>query len=260
MVNPFKKPQDDSANPAPAAVYNWRIYALAFSAAMGSAMFGYDSAFIGGTMSLPSFKKEFGLDTSTGNELAALKANIVSTFQAGCFFGVLLCYYLVEKLGRRWVLLGCGALFDVGAILQLVAAGKVGLIYAGRALTGTFILCRPILSASGTRACKISNPPSSIRSGCRFLVDDYPRVYFRVRSASYSRTSDRHLRNLSPIFTNLRLLGKLRCQHPRLTNLCCSMAHPLCPAADPRNPSRYLHVLPARVPTLAHQCRPHRGG
>ena len=49
-------------------------------------MFGYDSAFIGGSITLPSFKKEFGLDGSTGDALAALQANIVSTFQGGCFF------------------------------------------------------------------------------------------------------------------------------------------------------------------------------
>ncbi|KAJ0383135.1 hypothetical protein COL922a_011109 [Colletotrichum nupharicola] len=136
MVNIFKRPKDDSANPAPAEVYNWRIYGLAASAAMGSAMFGYDSAFIGGTMSLPSFQSRFGLDSSTGTDLAALKANIVSTFQGGCFFGVLFCYYLVERLGRVWVLIGCGALFDLGAILQLVASGNLALIYAGRVLTG----------------------------------------------------------------------------------------------------------------------------
>ena len=136
MSNVFARPKDDSANPAPAAVYNWGIYALAASAAMGSAMFGYDSAFIGGTMSLPSFQSRFGLADSTGNDLASLQANIVSTFQGGCFFGVIFCYYLVEKLGRRWVLIGCGLLFDVGAILQLVSSGKLGLIYSGRVLTG----------------------------------------------------------------------------------------------------------------------------
>ncbi|XMA12653.1 hypothetical protein WAI453_005444 [Rhynchosporium graminicola] len=37
---------DQSAFKAPDAVYNWRVYALAVSAAMGSSMFGYDSAFI----------------------------------------------------------------------------------------------------------------------------------------------------------------------------------------------------------------------
>jgi MFS family permease len=132
----FSPPKDQSSNPAPKEVYNWRIYALAISAAMGSAMFGYDSAFIGGTMSLPSFKNRFHLSTTNGTQLASLKANIVSTFQAGCFFGVILCYFATERVGRRWPLIVCGAIFNIGAVLQLVSAGKVGLIYGGRALTG----------------------------------------------------------------------------------------------------------------------------
>ncbi|CAH0051734.1 unnamed protein product [Clonostachys solani] len=132
----FKRPKDDSTNPAPPEVYNWRIYALAASAAMGSAMFGYDSAFIGGTMSLPAFMSRFQLSTASGDQLAALKANIVSTFQAGCFFGVIFCYLLTEKIGRRWLLIYCGAIFDIGAVLQLVSPGILGLIYAGRAFTG----------------------------------------------------------------------------------------------------------------------------
>ncbi|KAH0607313.1 uncharacterized protein H6S33_003301 [Morchella sextelata] len=135
MRNPFAM-KDDSANPAPPEVYNWRIYALAVSAAMGSAMFGYDSAFIGGTMSLPSFQSRFGLSEATGDELATLKANIVSTFQAGCFFGAIACYAVTEKFGRKNTLMPCGVLFCIGAILQLVSDGHLGLIYGGRALTG----------------------------------------------------------------------------------------------------------------------------
>lgn len=141
---------DMSTYSAPAAVYNWRIYALAASAAMGSAMFGYDSAFIGGAMSLPSFASRFKLANAGGTELAALKANIVSTFQAGCFFGVILCYLATDRIGRRWPLIVCGVVFDLGAILQLVSPGLVGLIYAGRALTGRLKETFPL---SGPRVC-----------------------------------------------------------------------------------------------------------
>ena len=148
VKNIFARPQDNSANPAPPEVYNWRIYALAASAAMGSSMFGYDSAFIGGTMSLPSFQERFQLASETGTALASLKANIVSTFQGGCFFGVLLCYYMTEKLGRRWVLILCGIIFNLGAIIQLVSNGSLSYIYAGRVLTGMFPLSR---SATGNR-------------------------------------------------------------------------------------------------------------
>ena len=132
----MKLSKDSSAYPAPDAVYNWRIYALAVSAAMGSAMFGYDSAFIGGTLTLPSFGARFGLSSAQGTALAALRANIVSTFQAGCFFGAILVYFINEAIGRRWTLIGCGALFNLGAIAQLASSGQLGAIYGGRALTG----------------------------------------------------------------------------------------------------------------------------
>ncbi|KAH8883732.1 MFS quinate transporter QutD [Thozetella sp. PMI_491] len=135
MPNLFSR-NDQSAVPAPEAVYNWKVYGLAVSAAMGSAMFGYDSAFVGGAITLPSFQSRFGLSSSSGEGLAALKANIVSTFQAGCFFGALFCYFLCEKLGRRIPLILCGALFNVGAILQVASPGNLGMIYGGRALTG----------------------------------------------------------------------------------------------------------------------------
>lgn len=129
------KAQDNSTLPAPDAVYNWRVYALAISASMGSSMFGYDSAFIVGTLTLPSFENRFGL-TSDPKQAAALSANIVSMFQAGCFFGAIFVSYLTEKFGRKFQLVACGILFDVGAILQLASSGSVGLIYGGRVLTG----------------------------------------------------------------------------------------------------------------------------
>lgn len=113
-----------TAMPAPPEAYNWRIYALAMCASMGSAMFGYDSAFIGGTLSLPSFQSRFGLDQVSGNALASLKANTVSTFQAGCFFGALLCYFATERFGRKLTLVGCGTIFNIGVVFQLASYGE----------------------------------------------------------------------------------------------------------------------------------------
>ncbi|KAI1140085.1 general substrate transporter [Hypoxylon sp. FL0543] len=135
MPSPFAI-KDNSAFPAPSAVYNWRIYALAFCASMGASMFGYDSAFIGGAITLPSFVSRFGLGASSSEQAAALSANIVSTFQAGCFFGVILISYVAEKFGLKFPLLACGLIYNIGAIVQITSTGSVGMIYAGRALTG----------------------------------------------------------------------------------------------------------------------------
>ncbi|RJE23832.1 quinate permease [Aspergillus sclerotialis] len=73
--------------PTPKAVYNWRIYILAAVASCTSCMIGYDSAFIGTTLELQSFKDEFNFERLSDSEVDLLNANIVSTYQAGAFFG-----------------------------------------------------------------------------------------------------------------------------------------------------------------------------
>jgi hypothetical protein len=57
--------------PTPKAVYNWKVY----------------FAFIGGTLALDSFKTQFGFDKLSKSQLALTSANIVSSYQAGAFFG-----------------------------------------------------------------------------------------------------------------------------------------------------------------------------
>lgn len=195
----FLAPRDLSANPAPVEVYNWRVYALAISAAMGSSMFGYDSAFIGGTMSLPAFQARFGLEDADA-DLAALRANIVSTFQAGCFFGVLGCYPTVERLGMKWTLVLCGLIFNVGAIIQTASSGQVGMIYAGRALTGKFgcigVNWRQLTDASQVSVSAhllSSSPSTSLNHRLQLFVDDssaFSKSYYNSpRSLAFGSTT-----------------------------------------------------------------------
>ncbi|KAI1875937.1 uncharacterized protein JN550_001433 [Neoarthrinium moseri] len=132
MGNPFRI-REDPNNPVPHEAYGWRIYAVSAAAAWASAMFGYDSAFIGGTLSLASFKASFGLNANTVTQLSS---NIVGTFQAGCFFGSLFAFPISEKLGRRINLITCGLVFMIGAAIQTASAGSLGMMYGGRALTG----------------------------------------------------------------------------------------------------------------------------
>ncbi|SCV67171.1 BQ2448_5817 [Microbotryum intermedium] len=62
------------------------------------AMIGYDSAFIGTSIATVAFKREFGLlaptqgGTTSAARFATISANIVSTYQGGCFFGALFGY------------------------------------------------------------------------------------------------------------------------------------------------------------------------
>ncbi|THU84878.1 general substrate transporter [Dendrothele bispora CBS 962.96] len=88
----------------------------------------YDSAFIGTSMSLTSFKREFNL----------ISANIVSLYQAGCFFGAFIGYPIGYFLGCKWGLFICAVIFNIGAILQVVTNSSTGLgiVYAGRIIVG----------------------------------------------------------------------------------------------------------------------------
>jgi MFS family permease len=123
--------------PTPAAVYNWRVYTCAMVASFASCMIGYDSAFIGTTLALPSFVKEFGFKQMEAHHLATIKANIVSVYQAGAFFGSLLAYASAFFLGRRQSLWVFSVVFMIGAGIMLAAKnGDLAPILAGRVLAG----------------------------------------------------------------------------------------------------------------------------
>lgn len=124
--------------PTPKAVYNWRVYFCASVASFAACMIGYDSAFIGGTIALDSFREEFDFPSLGDGELALIQANIVSVYQAGAFFGSLSAYFTSHFLGRRYSLVFFGLIFTLGAGMMCGANGErgLGLIYAGRVLAG----------------------------------------------------------------------------------------------------------------------------
>ena len=101
-------------------------------------MIGYDSAFIGGTLALTSFKDEFGFDTLSKSKVSLTSANIVSCYQAGAFFGAFFAYPAGHYLGRKIGLTIFSAVFTLGAGMMLGATGSrgLGLIYGGRVLAG----------------------------------------------------------------------------------------------------------------------------
>ena len=158
----FTKVED---RPTPKSVYNWRVYACAALAGSAAIMIGkiyfhflsycfyknrpsqvhnadiisgYDSAFIGTTIALPSFKAEFNMTHLSTTKLNLLSANIVSCYQAGAFFGAIFAYAAAFFLGRTSGLAVFSAIFTLGAGLMLGANGErgLGLIYAGRVLAG----------------------------------------------------------------------------------------------------------------------------
>lgn len=124
--------------PTPKAVYNWRVYVSAAIASFASCMIGYDSAFIGTTLTLPSFEDEFDFGSYSDSKLALVQSNIVSVYQAGAFFGSLFAYVTSYFLGRRKSLFLFTLLFIIGAGMMLGANGErgLGLILGGRVIAG----------------------------------------------------------------------------------------------------------------------------
>ncbi|KXH62871.1 quinate permease [Colletotrichum salicis] len=120
----------------PSEVRNWRIHMIAIIASMSAIAMGYDTSVIGGTMALDSFRRDFDLADSSPVVRDTLQGNIVSTFQAGCFFGALLMFPMAEWLGRKKAIMISALVFLVGGTLMTASRGEIGLLIAGRAIAG----------------------------------------------------------------------------------------------------------------------------
>jgi hypothetical protein len=70
-------------------------------------------------MALDSFKRDFGLDIEDQDTIDTLLGNVVSTFQAGAFFGSLLSFPLAEKIGRKKSIMIAAMVFLVGGSLMV---------------------------------------------------------------------------------------------------------------------------------------------
>jgi hypothetical protein len=75
MTGFARAPED---RPTPPDVYNWKVYASALIISMGVMAYGYDSAFIGTTITQESFKRDFGLDMMSKAERDSVNSNLTS--------------------------------------------------------------------------------------------------------------------------------------------------------------------------------------
>lgn len=123
--------------PTPPEVYNWRVYMSAMVASFASCMIGYTASFIGTTVALTSFGDHFGFNHMSASESSLIRANIVSLFQAGAFFGSPMAYATCHYLGRvksLWIFV---SVFIVGAAITFACIdGSIGPLYAGRVICG----------------------------------------------------------------------------------------------------------------------------
>lgn len=87
-------------------------------------------------MALDSFRRDFDLIDVSKKARDTLQGNIVSTFQAGCFFGALFTFPLAEKIGRKKAIMISSLVFLAGGTLMTASHGKIAMLIAGRAIAG----------------------------------------------------------------------------------------------------------------------------
>jgi MFS family permease len=75
-------------------------------------------------VALDSFRRDFGLLNATPRHRDTLQGNIVSTFQAGCFFGSLLIFPLGERYGRKKAIMLASFIFCVGGAMMVRRCSK----------------------------------------------------------------------------------------------------------------------------------------
>jgi MFS family permease len=147
---PFRRIAEDK--PTPPEVYNWRLWSMAAVIASAAILVGYDSAFVGGAIVLDGFTNDFG------NLAPDTSANLVTTYQAGAFFGAFAGYPLGHFIGRRWGIIIAAFFSAIGAILMVIASPTTGLgiMYVGRAVNGCECSRSTLTGCSGPNMSSIS--------------------------------------------------------------------------------------------------------
>lgn len=137
-------------------------YLVAFAAAIGGLLFGYEIGVVSQVLAMPSFGFFFDLlvwlpvNDSHYNDVDCIKFNetygachngsnystgvglVTSTFLIGCAAGSILVSMLADWWGRKKCIIASGVVFLVGGALQ-AAATNSAMLYIGRVVSGLAI-------------------------------------------------------------------------------------------------------------------------
>ncbi|KAJ3177789.1 hypothetical protein HDU87_004311 [Geranomyces variabilis] len=128
----------------PSSVYN---YVVAFGAAFGGLLFGYEIGVVGQVLVMDStFGQYFGIAYSDPantkddgwsryDNYSDVTGNVTMTFLLGCLAGAAIVSWMADFLGRKRSILVGGILFVIGVTMQ-VAAPSIAVLYTGRVIGG----------------------------------------------------------------------------------------------------------------------------
>lgn len=110
-----------------------RLYWLTAIICMGGFLFGYDSGVVGGVLEFEHFQKDFGIHEGNKTSISSIAVGIQ---QAGALVGCFAVWPITKKIGRRWTIVICAVIFDIGVILELIKTHSIDCFYVGRVICG----------------------------------------------------------------------------------------------------------------------------
>jgi SP family sugar:H+ symporter-like MFS transporter len=157
------------------APVTWKAYLMCVFASFGGILFGYDSGYINGVLSMDYIVHKYtGLPYSdSGSSSFALpswqQSMIVSFLSLGTFLGAIIAGDLADFIGRRTTILAGCLVYTIGVILQ-AASTEYKLLIVGRVIAGVgvgFVSAIIILYMSEIAPRKVRG---AIVSGYQFCI------------------------------------------------------------------------------------------
>ncbi|CAO1627116.1 unnamed protein product [Sympodiomycopsis kandeliae] len=107
-------------------------------AVFGAILYGYDGTYFTSILEMNKFQQDYGTPRPDGtvNITSSQKSILASAVQIGEFFGSLTAGFIGDRYGRRGGFLAACAYVTIGVLIQIIPAGNVAALGAGRAVLG----------------------------------------------------------------------------------------------------------------------------
>lgn len=152
---PLQIPSEDDDNQELEYQPSLSTYGLmiAFAAAMGGLLFGYEIGVVSQVLEMDGFKLQFGVVKRLPNgdlediDVTTVPSLTTFTFLIGCLFGSFIVSYIADSLGRKLSIITGGCFFLIGGGFQFMA-NIANHYFVGRFISGLGIgilsMCSPL--------------------------------------------------------------------------------------------------------------------